>query len=298
MPTLSPGLRAMVLGAFWFSVMSVLVKLSGARLPAMQVVLARAVVTLILSVAMLHRARVSPWGQHRGLLALRGVLGSLGLVCFYTALTRLPLAEATVVQYTNPVLTAVLAAVLLRERAGWREAAAAVLGLLGVVSIARPGLLSGTAGILASQLTDVGIAFLGAMFSSLAYVTVRAIGRREHPLTIVFYLPLIAVPLALPLALPVWVAPTPIEWAGLLAVGVTTQIAQVYMTMGLQREPAGRATAAGYVQILFAGVWGALLFGELPGLAALGGAALVLVGVGLLATNRAPVANPDTAIDV
>ena len=58
--------------------------------------------------------------------------------------------------------------------------------------------------------------------------------------------------------------PTPLEWLFLLLVGITAQGGQVFLTRGLQREPAGKATAIGYLQVVFAGLWGAVFFGELP----------------------------------
>jgi len=279
-----PGLRYMAYGAFWFSVMSLLVKAAGARLPTIEVVLVRAVVTLVLSVALLRRARVPPWGTRRRRLALRGLLGFGGLVCFYYGLTHLPIADATVLQYTNPVFTALLAAVALKERLTRRELAATLASFAGVVLVARPFGLGGATTAL--PLVPVLVALLGATFSAAAYVTVRSMGRAEHPLVVVFYFPLVSVPLALPAVIPVWVWPTPVEWALLVAVGVATQIAQVYLTRGLQLEPAGRATAVAYLQVLFAALWGVLFFGEVPGPWTLAGALLVVAGTLALARAR------------
>ena len=279
-----PGLRYMALGAFWFSVMSLLVKAVGARLPSMEVVLARAVVTLALSVLLLRRARVRPWGTQPRRLLVRGLLGFGGLTCFYYGLTHLPIADATVLQYTNPVFTALLAALVLGERLSRRELAATLASFAGVVLVARPSALAGAAAALPTF--PVLVALTGALLSASAYVAVRGMGTSEHPLVVVFYLPLVSVPLALPAVLPVWVWPTPLEWAGLLAVGATTQVAQVYMTKGLQLERAGRATAVGYLQVVFAAAWGLLLFGERLTAWTAAGTALVLAGTLLLARRR------------
>jgi drug/metabolite transporter (DMT)-like permease len=115
----------MALSAFWFSVMALCVKLGGRRLPSQELVLVRAVLTLGMSWAALRSAglavRSPDPGRQRALL-WRGALGCVGLTCFYASLVRLPLAEATLLQYTNPIWAAVLAAVLLGERVGRREA--------------------------------------------------------------------------------------------------------------------------------------------------------------------------------
>ena len=286
-PRISVGLRYMALGAFWFSLMSLLVKLAGERLPSMEIVLARAVVTLVLSYAMLRRAGIGLWGSNKKLLILRGLLGFGGLACFYYALTQLPLAEATTIQYTNPVFTALLAAWLLRERIGGREMLLVGTSLLGVLLIARPAALFG-GGAAGLDPVAVGVALAGAIFSASAYVTVRRLGTSEHPLVIVWYFPLVATPATIPFVAPVAVWPRGWEWLVLLGVGVTTQIAQVYLTKGLQLEPAGRATAVGYLQIVFAALWGIIFFAEIPDLATAFGA-LLIIGSTLALAGRGSV---------
>lgn len=269
------GLRYMAVGAFWFSVMSLLVKVAGERLPSPQIVLARALVTLVLSWAMVRRAGVPVWGRAKGKLALRGLVGAVALSCFYFSLVHLPIAEATVIQYMNPVFTAVLAGLVLGERMGRREAACVLLSLAGVVLVTHPAAIFGGAARLYPLY--VGIALAGALCSAAAYTTIRTL-RDEHPLVVVFYLPLLTVPVTIPPLLlgsgARW--PTPPEWGVLLGVGVTTQVAQVYMTRGLQLERAGRATAVGYLQIVFAAAWGALFFGEVPDAWSVAGAAVIV----------------------
>ncbi|HET7274014.1 MAG TPA: DMT family transporter [Longimicrobiaceae bacterium] len=288
---MSRGIRYMVAGAFFFSVMSLLVKLVGARIPGQEIVLVRGSVTLVITFAMLKRAGIRARGSREGFLVLRALLGFAALSCFYYSVINLPLADATLIQYTNPVWTALLAAWLLGERMGRREALLIAASLGGVVLIARPSFIFGSA---AGRLDPavVAIALIGALFSAAAYVTVRKLGQTEHALVIVFYFTLITVPAAIPGALmePVW--PTLTEWAILLAVGLTAQAGQVYLTKGLQMEPAGRATAVGYLQIVFAAGWGMIFFAEFPdGWSILG--ALIIVGSTLgLARHRAAVGAP------
>lgn len=274
------GLRYMALGAFWFSLMSLLVKMAGQRLPSQEIVLVRAVITLALSYLLVRRAGVNIWGKNKRLLVLRGLLGFTALSFFYYSLVHLPLAEASIIQYTNPIFTAILAALLLREHMGRWDIGSVLISLFGVVLIARPGFLFGST----SQLSPlaVGIALTGALCSAGAYVSIRKM-TGEHPLVIVFYLPLVTLIATIPIAAPSLVWPTPIEWLVLIGVGITTQIAQVYMTQGLQMERAGRATAVGYLQVVFAAVWGALFFAEYPDRWSLLGGVLILGSTFLLA---------------
>ena len=96
------GMRYMVLSAFGFSLMAVFVKFASIEgIPVLEIVAARALVSLILSYADIRYKRISVFGQRKGLLFLRGFIGSLALVCVYYAITQLPLAEATVLQYLS-----------------------------------------------------------------------------------------------------------------------------------------------------------------------------------------------------
>lgn len=274
------GLTYMVQAAFWFALMALLVKLATARgVPTMQVVLARACVTLLLSAFGLWRAGLRPLGSRTGLLLLRGLFGSGGLMCFYAAVHHLPLAEATVIHQISPVLTAVVAAIWLRERLEPRIVTGMLLAFAGVVMIARPASLF--AARAATDGADIAWPFvlvgvLGALFASLAYVAVRALGRHEPPLRVVFYFPIVTVPLSLPFAVREWVWPDLTGWFELLGVGVTTQIAQLAMTRGLAREPAGRAISVGYLQVAFATLFGVWLFDAVPGPWSWAGMALIV----------------------
>lgn len=284
------GLRYMALGALAFSVMSLLVKVVGQRLPSQEIVFFRAVVTLVLSYWGVRRARVDPWGTNRRLLVLRGLIGFAALSAFYYAVIHLPLADATVIQYTNPVFATLLATRALGERLRLREVGTLVISMVGVVIVARPSFLFG--GESALPLAAAGIGLAGAMASGTAYVAVRKLRDTEHPMVIVFYFALVSVICSMPLAAPGALLPTPTEWILLLAIGATTQLGQVSITRGLHLERAGRATAVGYLQIVFAATWGALVFGERPDAATVLGALLIVAST--LALSRGPSERPGT----
>jgi drug/metabolite transporter (DMT)-like permease len=275
-PRFPLGMRYMAAGALAFSIMSLLVKVAGQRLPSQQVVMVRAIITLVLSAWAVRHASVPWWGsrEKRGLLVLRGVVGFTALSCFYHSIVHLPLADATVIQYTNPVFAGLLAVPFLGERLRRREIVSVLVSMAGVALVMRPSFLFGQGAAL--DPVTVGIGLVGAMCSATAYVTVRKLGATEHPSVIVFYFAGISVVAALPTALPGALWPTPVEWLVLLGVGVSTQLGQMYITHGLRLERAGRATATGYLQIVFAALWGILFFAELPDWGTFLGAALIV----------------------
>jgi drug/metabolite transporter (DMT)-like permease len=274
----------MAAAAFSFSLMSLLVKTVGQRLPVQEIVLVRALITFGLTWAYLTRRGISPWGTRRALLLLRGTLGFGALLCFFYSVVHLPLADATVIQYTNPVFASLIAALVIGERLRVRDGAYIAASLAGVLLVARPSFLFGTPQGLESL--AVGIALLGALLSAAAYVAVRALTKTEEPLVIVFYFAAVSVAGSIPLAAfdPVW--PTGTEWLVLVGIGLATQLGQVYLTKGLREEPAGRALAVGYLQIVFAGGWGLLFFGEVPGPLSAAGFLLIAVSTAMLALQR------------
>jgi len=283
---ISRGVLYMTASAFGFSAMGVLVKLASARLPLGEVVFARAVITLGISLAMVRRAGLSPWVGPRMSLVFRGLLGFGGLTGYYIALDRLPLADATVLQNATPLLTGVLAWWLLDEPIGWTTAVAIGCGIAGVALIVRP---SGDV----LDPTGVAAALGGVACSSVAYVTVRRLSRTVPPLVIVLYFPLIATPLALPWMLASFVVPGPVDLLLLVALGCATQVGQVFLTMALAIESAGKATSLNYMQVAFAMLWQLTVFGEFPTAWTVAGASLILGGTLLVAQVRgAPAPRP------
>ncbi len=285
----SIGLRYAVAGAFFFSLMSAFAKLAGGRLPTQEIVLIRGLVVTGLTYFALRRRNISPWGTERGLLLLRGLLGYAALSCFLWAVMRLPLADTTVIHFTNPVFTALLAAVFLGEVLKRKEMLLVGLALVGVVVVARPSFIFGGGSGLNS--VAVAAALSGAVLSAAAYVTARRLTRTHDTLVIVFAFAAVSVVGSAPATLPVFVMPEGAEWGFLLAVGLAAQGGQVFVTKALEVERAGRVMAVGYLQIVFAAVWGFLAFQEVPDYWTATGAAII-IGSTFLMGRVHPVAAP------
>jgi len=276
----------MVVGSLFFSVMSVFAKLAGERLPTMELVLARVVVTLVMSWWALKSLGIDPWGNNKRLLVWRGLAGFGGLSCYFYAVTHLPLADATVIQFCNPMIAALIAVFALHEPLRMIDVAATALSMVGVVLVAQPSFLF-TAGTPLDPVAVV-IGVFGAIFSAIAYVIIRRLGATEHHLVVVFYFPLITGPASLPiLAVEGLAMPSGWEWLLLLGIGVTAQLGQIEITKGYKLETAGRASSMTYLQIVLAYTWGVLIFSEFPNALSVLGAVLVVLGV-LSVARRQP----------
>lgn len=274
---MSQGLRYMLIGAVFFSFVGLFVKLLGS-IAFIQIVFFRSLVSFVMCVGQLRYERVPIFGQNFGLLWLRGLLGICGLSAYFFTIQNLPLAEAATLQYTNPIFVGLIAPFILKEKWHGREWLGLVICFIGVVLIADP------------RLTDktwvVAIGLLGAVCSGFAYNIVRLLGLRgEHPLSIVLYFPLVGTFVSGPLVLYYWTPPTFWQWVMLIAIGVTTQIAQVHLTNGLRLERAARATVVNYAVILLSTVY-SILLGDSIGLMAGTGMACILLGIGVVSRRK------------
>ncbi|QUM76906.1 DMT family transporter [Moritella sp. 24] len=271
------GVRYMLMSALAFALMTSCVKLvSTDGIPVFEIVAARAIVSLLISYGDVRRKRISIWGHNKKLLMARGVVGSLALICVYYAVITLPLAEATILQYLHPVFTALLALIFLKERIQRSTIICILCCIVGLVFIVSPSLtLSSTAEL---PLFSVAVALLGAFGSAVAYVIVKRLSSTEDSSVIIFYFPLIALPLSVFLLGDGFVMPDIEGVILLILIGIFTQIGQVGLTKAMQTEVASKATAYSYVQVVFSIIFGWILFSEVPSLWTWAGGSLIIAG--------------------
>lgn len=277
MPFLSLSARYMILSALGFSLMAMCVKLASQHgIPLLEIVAARALISLILSYWDIKRQGLPLLGQRKDLLIARGVVGTLALICVYYSVTAIPLAEATVLQYLHPMFTAILALLFLKERLQLSTLICILLSFAGLLLIARPSWLLGEQTSLPTL--PLTAAILGAFGSAIAYVLVRKLNETEYHSVIIFYFPLIALPFSLILLGHELVIPSGSTWFILILVGIFTQVGQIGLTKAMKTEAAGKATAYSYLQVVFAAMIGWFIFGEEPVLWTWIGGGLILSG--------------------
>lgn len=289
--TVPLGVRYMLMSALAFALMSSCVKLVHTYgIPVFEIVAARAIVSLIISYVDVKRKGISVWGNNRKLLLARGVVGSLALICVYYAVANLPLAEATILQYLNPVFTAILALLFLNEKIHLSTIICILCSIAGLFLIVSPGLTLDHVQQL--PLLSIGIALLGSLGSGIAYTIVKRLSSTEDSSVIILYFPLIALPLSVILLGNDFVMPSQEALVLLLFVGIFTQFGQVGLTKAMQTEVASKATAYSYIQVVFSIILGWLVFNEIPSVWTLLGGGLIIAGalinvIGSLNAKRA-----------
>jgi drug/metabolite transporter (DMT)-like permease len=278
----------MLISALGFSLMAACVKeVSGLGIPVLEIVAARAIVSAIMSYADIKRKKIPIWGNNKKLLIARGTVGSFALMFVYYAVTTLPLAEATFLQYLHPVFTAILAIFFLKETIQRSTIACIVISLFGLFIIIQPNLEH-------SQLTQsklvientvqypwlsIGAGILGAFGSAVAYVIVKKLTKTDDSSVIIFYFPIVAFPVSMLMLGTDFVVPSIAASILLILVGIFTQVGQVGLTKALHCADANKATAYSYVQVVFAVIIGWVYFSEVPVLTTIIGGTFIMAGV-------------------
>ena len=240
--------------------MSVCVKAIGGKIPVSELILARSIISLVITRVLMYKNNINPWGLQKKLLLIRGIFGTMALFCIFKALTILPIATATVIQYIYPTFTVICAYFILKEHIFKRIFLSIIIGWIGIVLVTQPEWETNSNTL--ETVIAIAVAILGALLTSLAYICVRKLSEKENPLVIIYYFPLVSIPISLPFIINDFVLPTGADWYWILGIGFFTQLGQLCITEGLRLIPAGQATSLNYSQVIFSSFAGVFLFEE------------------------------------
>jgi len=266
----SKGVRDMILAIFFFSLMNLCVKFVS-HIPAVEVVFFRSVVSFVISGVILLHQGVSLLGTNRKVLIIRGLTGTIALVTYFITLQNIPLAGAVTIHYIAPIFTSLLGILIVKERVSRWQYLFFLMSFMGIIVI------QGVDTRISLGYTLLGI--FGAVFTGLAYNMIRKLKQSEHPLVIIFYFPLVSIPITGIISLFNWVTPQGWDWLLLLFVGVLTQLGQFYLTKSYQSEELSKVSVISYIGIIFALCYGFIFFDEHYKFSAYLGMVLVLLGV-------------------
>ncbi|MGY4306941.1 drug/metabolite transporter (DMT)-like permease [Bradyrhizobium sp. USDA 4369] len=210
--------------------------------------------------------------------AVRVVAGYLGVVFMFFALQRMRLSDATAIGFTSPFFAIAASAVLLGEKPNGRRWLAAIVGFTGVLIITRP---SGSAFEPAAL-----FALLAAFSMGVEVVGVKWISEVDKPTVVILLSNLLAAPLSAAAAVPVWTAPSSVQWLLLASIGVVAAVGQQCVLRGARLGEASFIAPFFYSSLVFATLLGALMFGEIPPMSTLIGSVVILGGVLLPVESR------------
>ncbi|MCR9158411.1 MAG: DMT family transporter [Rhodobacteraceae bacterium] len=249
------GIFWMVMTGICFVTVTALVKTLGGRIPAAESAFLRYVIGLVFLIPVwreLMAIRLTP--RQKKLFGLRGIVHSLGVILWFYAMTRIPIAEVTAMNYLNPVYVSILAVFLLGERMALRRVLAVIAALIGSLIILRPGFRE----------LDLGhIAMLGtALFFAGSYLIAKIMSG-ELPASMVVALLSITVTIGLaPFAIAVWVTPSLADLAVLAAIACFATAGHYTMTLAFAAAPVTVTQPVTFLQLVWSVLLGAIFFSE------------------------------------
>ncbi|WBE24397.1 DMT family transporter [Denitrificimonas caeni] len=262
------GAALLALSALLFSGMGVLVREASATVNNENIVFFRNIVGVFFFLPLLLSKGLRPFKTKRlKSHLLRTTYGLAAMYCFFYAIAHLPLADAMVFTYSAPVFTPIIAYFWLKEPLTKRMLAFSVLGLLGVILVAKPS------DAIFGSLSLVGLA--ASLLAASAFVSIREMSNTEPAYRMVFYFALFS---SLISAIPLLWAWQPLNQQQLIllcAAGLLAALAQIIMSRAYSLAPPGLIGPVAYLAIVFAGVFSFFLWDEVPDVASILGAVLI-----------------------
>jgi drug/metabolite transporter (DMT)-like permease len=272
------GIALQVGATFLFTIMSALVRIVSERVPTGEVIFSRAFFALFPLLALLaFRREISAAVRTANPLGhiIRGTIGVCAMTLSFSALARIPLADATAIGFTAPLITVIFAAIFLRETVQLYRWASVLVGLGGVVVMLWPHFEGGFE--TRERALGATFALMAAVCTASAMVQIRRLTATETTPAIVFYFQALASLAGLATAAWGWTLPSAGDAALLLTIGILGGIGQILLTESYRYAPASLVAPFTYSAMLWAVLLGFILFAEIPPL-------LVLVGAGIVIT--------------
>ncbi len=278
LPDNMKGALILFVAAALFSVMIALIKLVGERIHVTQILLVRQIImVLIVAPTILRHFPQSLKTNKIGLHMLRNLGALVAMLCGFHAVINMPLADATAIGFAKSFFVTVFAIFILHEKVGLRRWAAVGLGFVGVMVMVRPG--SATFDPIALY------ALAGSAAAGMVMVIIRLLSRSDQPVTILTYQAIfIGIVMIIP-AYWYWIPPTSYEWGLLVAIGLTSYGGQMLNIHAYKWGEASVLASLDYVRLLYATLFGYLLFSTLPGTYTWIGA-IIIVGASIYTVQR------------
>lgn len=286
------GILILLAAIVCFACMDASAKWLGRGLGAVQIAGMRYLVSLVVVLALLN-PRTTPGVLHtarplqqvlRGLCLIGSTLG-----CFL-AVRTLPLTQFSSINFSAPLVTALLAGPVLGERIGPRRLVAVLVGFAGVLVITRPfgGAVSAA----------MGFAVVAALSNAFYYITTRLLAAHDRPETTMVYTSLVGAVLVSPALLWTWQPPaSALAWAVLIGLGLLGALGHWLLILAHRHAPASALAPYYYLQIVGAVAFGLTVFGDVPDLWTLIGGGIV-IGSGLYLLYRERVRRKHPSADV
>jgi drug/metabolite transporter (DMT)-like permease len=264
------GIAYLMLASFVFSLMALLIKLLGQRLHLTQILLVRQIgMFIMVAPAIMRNFPGSLRTSRPGLHLMRMFCALVAMLCGFTAVIHMPLADATAIFFAKSFFVTIFAVFILAESVGVYRWGAVLIGFVGVLIMLQPG---------TDNFSIYGLASLtGAAGAAGVMILLRLLSKSDSAVTIMTYGALgVGVVMILP-GIYFWQQPTESEWRLLAAVAVVSYFGQKCNIFAYKHGEASLLASLDYVRLLWATLFGFLIFDQFPGPSTWFGAVIVVV---------------------
>lgn len=280
------GVILAILSSLVFSIMNALVKAVSLSIPSAEVVFFRSIIGTAIIYFMMKQSKVEFSKKGVPMLFVRGLLGALYLLAYFYTISKIPLADASILAHLSPFFAIIFSAVFLKEKISPKLAFLLPLVMLGAMLLVKPFNYS-TYSIFAF----VGI--LSALFAAGAATSIRYLSKQHHSYEIVFYFLATATLVSIPLMWKNFVVPTPLELFYLVCIGVVSLLGQIFLTKAFTHENVIVVEITRYIGIVFNAMWGFLFWTEVPDTLTILGGLLIITACVLLSMKKKKAAAVD-----
>lgn len=250
----------LITSAFFFSLMSVFVRLSG-DLPTFQKMFFRNLIAAVIALIILLKNKTSFLPTHKsntGYLITRTALGMLGVFCNFYAVDRLVLSDASILNKMSPFFAIIFSIFLLKEKPSFTQIFAVVIAFVGSLFVIKPTFEN-------ASLFPALVGFLGGVCAGGAYACVRKLTTRgESSAYVVFFFSFVSTVVTLPLTIIYYEKMSLYQLCMLLLAGFSAAGGQFMITLAYKNAPSKEVSVYDFSQIIFSAMFGFIIFDQVP----------------------------------
>ena len=257
LPSQNKAIAYTLISIFFFSFMGIFIRKSSENIHIMEVIFFRNLLACLIIIPVMSSSGLASFKMNRpGLFVWRAIFVSIGMFSGFSAITLIPLAQATAISFTTPIFVTILAVFLLGEVIKFRRVAAIFVGFIGMLIIVQPGVGSISLGII--------LAFIGAFFHSINLLIVKKLTANESANAIVVWMVIMLVPISFVPAIFVWEWPSAITWFYLWCLAICGSVGHSFFTRAYALAEITSLQPFQFIKLPMIAFLAWIIFSELP----------------------------------
>jgi drug/metabolite transporter (DMT)-like permease len=258
LPSQNKAIAYTLISIFFFSFMGVFIRKSSENIHIFEVIFFRNLLACLIIIPLMYSSGLDSFKMYRpGLFVWRAIFVTIGMFAGFSALTLIPLAQATAISFTTPIFVTILAIFIFGEVIKFRRIVAILVGFIGMLIIVQPGVGSVSLGVI--------LAFIGAFFHSINLLIVKKLTANETANAIVVWMVIMLVPISFVPAIFVWEWPSTLTWVYLWCLAICGTVGHSFFTRAYSLAEITSLQPFQFIKLPMIAFLAWVIFSELPG---------------------------------